>query len=108
MDIYSGKIISWDEVAHAQDSGKIYVANRELGDSSRRILEEKVPGFKEITNFAGKIIFSTPQMVEIIKTYRQTISYLPLAMATNESHLRVLKVKASILPPKMCRMEGIL
>ena len=85
IDIYSGKITSWQKLGNCPDH-KIYVANREEGDSSRLLIEAKLPGFKDIQKFAGKIIYSTPETLHTIEDHPYTIGYLPLAMLKN-SHL---------------------
>lgn len=76
--IYSGVITKWSDVGGAD--AKMYIADREEGDSSRSILEKHVPGFKNIANRAGKTIFSTPETLETVTQYPGTIAYLPLAM----------------------------
>jgi len=77
--IYSGEITSWQQLGQCPDH-KIYVANREEGDSSRLLIEEHIPGFKDIQNFAGEIIYSTPEAQHIIEDHPYTIGYLPLSM----------------------------
>jgi len=77
--IYSGEITSWKQLGQCPDH-KIYVANREEGDSSRLLIEEHIPGFKDIQKFAGEIIYSTPETQHIIEDHPYTIGYLPLAM----------------------------
>lgn len=77
--IYSGEITSWKQFGQCPDH-KIYIANREEGDSSRLLIEEHIPGFKDIKNFAGEIIYSTPEAQHIIEDHPYTIGYLPLAM----------------------------
>lgn len=76
--IYSGAITKWSDMGGADS--KIYVADREDGDSSRSALEKVVPGFKEIANRAGKTLFSTPETLDTVTQYPGTIAYLPLAM----------------------------
>ena len=78
--IFSGKITMWNEVGGHK--GRIYVANREPGDSSRSVLEKKMQGFKDIKDSVGKIIFSTPETTETIRQYKNTIGYTSFASAT--------------------------
>lgn len=78
LGIYSGAISSWKELGPCPDQ-KIYLAVREEGDSSRRVLEQALPGFQEIDTPAGKVIYSTPQTVEILETVPFTLAYVPLA-----------------------------
>lgn len=82
IDVYSGKITSWQQLGNCPDH-KIYVANREEGDSSRLLIEENLSGFKDIQNFAGEIIYSTPEALHVIEDHPYTIGYLPLAMLDN-------------------------
>ncbi len=82
--IYSGEITSWKQLGHCPDH-KIYIANREEGDSSRLLIEEHIPGFKDIQNFAGEIIYSTPEAQHIIEDHPYTIGYLPLSMLTRST-----------------------
>ena len=89
ISIYSGKITMWNELGG--ENTKIYIANREPGDSSRTILEKNLPGFNKITSFAGKIIYTTPETVEIISKYENTIGYVPLS-ATKKQNLKILKI----------------
>ena len=89
IDIYSGKIIYWSDLGGEKQ--KIYVANREKGDSSRSVLEKNLSGFKDITTFAGKVIFSTPETAQTIVKYRNTIGYVPLS-TVKETKLIVMKV----------------
>ncbi|MGV1099001.1 PstS family phosphate ABC transporter substrate-binding protein [Thiovibrio sp. JS02] len=85
--IYSGRLKDWRDLG---GSGKIYVMNREEGDSSRSILESAIPGFRDIPEFAGEKIYSTPDAVHTLLTYANTIGYLPLPMAKGQP-LHVLR-----------------
>jgi phosphate transport system substrate-binding protein len=90
VGIYSGRITSWSQLGG--ERRPIYVANREEGDSSRAAIEETVPGFNEITSFAGEVIKSTPENIGIVEKYKDTIGYGPLSMVKGR-RLRVLKVE---------------
>jgi phosphate transport system substrate-binding protein len=90
VGIYSGSITSWSQLGG--DRGRIYVANREEGDSSRTAIEETVPGFNEIAAFAGEVIKSTPENIGIVEKYKDTIGYGPLSMVKGR-RLKVLKVE---------------
>ncbi|MEW6087187.1 MAG: substrate-binding domain-containing protein [bacterium] len=92
VDIYSGKIAFWNEMGGG--SRKIYVANREDGDSSRLILEKIIPGFKTINTFAGKILYSTQEAADVLVKYKDTIGFIPLSIAI-EKNLNVLKVNGT-------------
>lgn len=86
--IYSGELRSWDELGG--EKKKIYVADREAGDSSRTVLEKQIDGFKDIGILAGKKLYSTPETIATITNYENTIGYVPLAMAKG-TDLIVLK-----------------
>lgn len=89
IGIYAGKIPQWDELG---GSGKIYVMNREEGDSSRTVLESLIPGFKEISAPAGSTVYSTPDAVQILMSSPNTIGYLPMP-ATVGAGFKVLRVQ---------------
>lgn len=75
--IFSGEITDWSNLGRCQ-SHKIYVAMREMGDSSRSVIESSVPRFAEIDPYAGKVIYSTPETARIIADFPYTIGYLPM------------------------------
>ncbi|RDH86190.1 MAG: hypothetical protein DIZ78_08355 [endosymbiont of Escarpia spicata] len=79
IDIYSGNLERWEQAGG--DKGKIYVINREEGDSSRIILEKNLPGFSGIETFSGRVFFTTHEALEGIKSHRKTIAYIPLSLA---------------------------
>lgn len=78
LAIYSGKIGNWKEVGGPD--AKIYPVSREDGDSSREIIEKKMPGFKDL-KLVSKEIFTTGEAAEAIRGHQHTIGYLPLSMA---------------------------
>lgn len=78
LDIYSGKISQWDEVGG--QNAPIYAVDREPGDSSRSVIEKKLPGFKEL-NSVAKVFFSTPEATEAIAQHDNTLGYLPMSIA---------------------------
>ncbi len=84
VGIYSGKISSWSQLGACPEH-KIYVANREEGDSSRRIIEQRLTGFKDISSWAGEILYSTPATLETVEKHPFTFGYLPLSSALNTS-----------------------
>lgn len=87
--IYAGKIQQWDGLG---GTGKIYVMHREEGDSSRTVLENLIPGFKEISIPAGSTVYSTPEAVQTLMASPNTIGYLPMP-ATIGTGLKVLSVQ---------------
>ncbi|WP_221251207.1 PstS family phosphate ABC transporter substrate-binding protein [Desulfuromonas versatilis] len=89
IGIYSGALDSWDQLSPACEQQKIYVANREEGDSSRRVIEQRLPAFKAIPAFAGEVLYSTQEALRILERYPYTIGYLPLASALGSS-LKIL------------------
>lgn len=80
IGIYTGRIRTWGQLGGSPDR-KIYVANREAGDSSRRILEHFLPGFRDIRTFVGETIYTTPETVAILRSTPGTIGYIPLSAA---------------------------
>ncbi|HIJ89909.1 MAG: substrate-binding domain-containing protein [Desulfobulbaceae bacterium] len=89
VGIYSGRIQQWDGLGGV---GKIYAMSREAGDSSRIVMENLIPGFKEISVPAGSIVYSTPDAVKTLLASPNTIGYLPLP-ATFGTELTVLRVQ---------------
>lgn len=78
VGIFSGRINRWEDVGGPQ--GKIYVVEREAGDSSRSVLEKQMSGFKEFKP-VGKIFFSTQEAADAIASHANTIGFLPLSEA---------------------------
>lgn len=99
LGIYSGKIQTWDSLG---GGGKIYVMNREDGDSSRTVLENLVPGFKEIPTPAGAVVYTTPDAVQILLSSPNTIGYLPMP-ATAGTGLQILSVQD--VPPSAANVR---
>ena len=87
IDIYAGRVTRWDELG--QLSGKIYIANREKGDSSRTVIEKVIPAFARIEPFAGKVLYTTQETARVVSFYKNTIAYLPLSEIP-EKGVRVL------------------
>ncbi|MFH1189608.1 MAG: substrate-binding domain-containing protein [Candidatus Omnitrophota bacterium] len=89
VSIFSGGAVSWDNVGGVE--GKIYVVQREAGDSSRTNLEKNLDGWKDIREPAGEVVYSSPEAIALIKKYKGTIGYCALSMAKAEG-LTVIKV----------------
>lgn len=87
-DILRGEITSWNQLGDCPDH-KIYVANREEGDSSKTVLETHIPAIKEIHNPIGRTIYSTPEAYDTINHYQFSFGYLPKAQ-TQKGHLTIL------------------
>ncbi len=94
--IYSGRIRDWAQLGSSP--GKIYPLAREAGDSTFGVLKEHIPGFKDINEPVGKVIYTTPETVAALVKYPGTIGFLPLSAVRGED-LRVLKING-ILPSK--------
>lgn len=89
IGIYSGKITGWSEVGGQKT--KIYVTNREAGDSARRTLKKYLPGFKEIKEYAGFTTYCVSETVKTIIEHKNTIGYVSLPTVKG-TDLRVLKI----------------
>ncbi|MCK9602951.1 MAG: substrate-binding domain-containing protein [Candidatus Omnitrophica bacterium] len=89
VGIFSGVITSWGELGGQKQ--KIYVVQREKGDSSRIMLEANIPGWKEIKDLSGEVVYTTPEMVSALVEHQDSIGYLPLSMAKS-SGLTVLRI----------------
>ena len=89
VGIYSGKLRRWEELAG--QAGKIYIVNREKGDSSRISLERNIPDFKKITKFVGEIVYSPAEALAILTKNRNTIGYIPLSIVKG-TDLHVVRI----------------
>ncbi len=92
--IYSGAINSWD--ALGGEKARIYVVMREEGDSCLETIKNNISRWKNIETFAGEIIFSTPEAVNIISRHNNTIGFIPVEMV-DKAKMKVLKL-GGILP----------
>jgi phosphate transport system substrate-binding protein len=90
VSIYSGMVTDWQTLGGS--TGKIYLINREKGDSSRTVIENKIPGFSDIENLAGVTLYSTPETADAIAHHPQTIGYISLAQKLSQSGIRVLRL----------------
>ncbi len=88
LAIYSGKVTRWSELGG--EDKKIYVVNREFGDSSMRVLE-KTLSKGQIDWQVGKVYFSTPRAAKAIARHPYTIGYMPLSIAMG-SKLKVIAI----------------
>ncbi|MBI4792282.1 MAG: substrate-binding domain-containing protein [Deltaproteobacteria bacterium] len=101
--VFSGAITHWSELGGRHE--KIYVANREKGDSSLTVIENHIPAFKEIKKQAGQTLYTTPENIAAISRYRNTIGYAPLAEAQNQPDILVLRLN-DIAPDRINVMDG--
>ena len=76
IGIYSGKFKNCEQVGAGH--GKIYAVAREAGDSSLKVLNKQIPGFKDITQPKAKVIYSTPETVEALANHRNTFGFLSM------------------------------
>lgn len=88
VSIFDGSVTNWQELG-GQDT-ELYIVQRESGDSSRSVLEENLPGFKDILKYAGKVVYSTPETVATILENTSTLGYAPLS-SVNKKGLKILK-----------------
>ena len=90
VDIYSGKIKKWEELG--AKSGKIYVASREVGDSSRDIIDSNIKSFASIQNPVGEMLFSVPEMLNVMTKYENTIGYMSYSQAIS-TDLNIINIE---------------
>lgn len=89
VGIFSGTVANWSELGACPEH-KIYVAMREEGDSSRTIIEKKLPGVKDIVQFTGKVIYSTPEALSILEEHPYTFGYLPYGTVSRKLQVMAL------------------
>lgn len=90
VDIYSGHIRFWSQVGGPQE--KVYIVNREKGDSSRSVLEEKLTGFAEINEPVGQTVYSTPETIATIGNYSHTIGYSTLSQSVTNNNIFIFQL----------------
>lgn len=81
--IFRGELSTWTTLGGPER--KIYLVNREEGDSSRQVLNSSIPGFAAIDKPSGPVFFSTPEAFSAIAEHADTIGYGPLAMLHPET-----------------------
>ena len=91
VNIFSGKVIKWEQIKNSILKGKIYIIKREEGDSSLTTLKNNLVGFKDIKNYVGLAKYSTQETMLTLKKYKNTIGYLPLSVA-KDSGLKIIKL----------------
>ncbi|MBN2706508.1 MAG: substrate-binding domain-containing protein, partial [Deltaproteobacteria bacterium] len=89
LRVYSGRLRDWSEIG--AEKSRVYVANREKGDSSRDVLERELPAFARIDKFAGRILYNTLETVAVVNQFSGTIAYLPLSAAAPAERIRILE-----------------
>ncbi|MBI5557831.1 MAG: substrate-binding domain-containing protein [Deltaproteobacteria bacterium] len=88
--IFSGAITHWSAVGGPHE--RIYVDNREKGDSSLTVIETHIPAFKVMKKQAGQTLYSTQENITTIGGHRQTIGYANQAEAAHQPGLLVLRL----------------
>jgi len=86
--IYSGKIRNWKELGGPDH--KIYVVDRESNDSSRIVLENILPEFKN-TEAVSKTYYNVKSTANAIADHSFTIGYLPISTARSHQ-LKILPI----------------
>ena len=97
VDIFDGTVKRWNEL-DKETEGKIFLARRELGDSSSLVLKNHIKEMKKIKKPAGKVLFTTQKNLRTICKYKNTIGYLPYSEVIH-SKLNILNfngVEASV------------
>jgi len=89
IDMLRGKITNWKQLGSCPDH-KIYIANREEGDSSKIVMEREIPEIKRIEDPAGRTIYSTPETFDTLNHYQYSFGYLPKSQI-QKSSLYILK-----------------
>lgn len=89
IGIMTGEISSWTQLGG--DEYKIYVVQREFGDSSRIALGNAIPQLRDKKEMEGKVFYSTPETVAALKKYKHTFGFTSFS-ATKNSGLLILKV----------------
>jgi len=90
IDIFQGDLTNWDEIANIGLTGKIYIVNREEGDSSRNVLDKNILDFKKIEKPAGTTAFYNQEAVRILTKNKNTIGYLAI-VNTKNTNLKIVK-----------------
>jgi len=97
LKLYDGTIKNWNEIGG--EDHKMYVINREFGDSSRQIIDAYLTSTSnETINIpdGGKVLYSTQEAAEAIERHLNTIGYVTQPIA-KKLQLNILSVD-SIVP----------
>lgn len=82
LQVYSGKLKNWNQLGGPNN--KIFPIDRETDDSSRKILNENLQGFKT-TRSVGKVYYSAPKALQAIMTHKYTIGFLPYSSVKSKN-----------------------
>lgn len=91
IQIFKGEIKNWEQLPLTGLEGKIYVVSREETDSSRKVLNKKLPGFSNIKKFSGATALFNQEAVQMISEHKNTIGYLAIGNIRG-SDLKVVKL----------------
>lgn len=86
--IFSGKYSNWKDIGGSE--APIYVAHREKGDSSRRVLEQQIIAFASIKQQAGVTLYSTQEIVDTVSAHPNTIGYTSFSAIKKNGKIRAL------------------
>lgn len=79
LNIYNSKITKWEDLKNTNLNGKIYVINREDGDSSRSVLDKNIKDFKNIIKPTGITAFYNGEAIKFLTKNKNTIGYLSIS-----------------------------
>ena len=91
INIFNGKTVKWEEFPNTGLKGKIYIVNREQGDSSRNILNKYFHEFKKITEPAGTTAYYNQEALSMLSKHENTIGYLAVGNIRGTG-LRIIKI----------------
>jgi phosphate transport system substrate-binding protein len=100
--IFSGKLSNWRDIGGS--NAPIYVAHREKGDSSRRVLEQNIPAFATMTQQAGATLYSTQEIVDTVTEHPGTIGYTSFSAIKKNDQIKVLAFSG--IRPEITTLSG--
>jgi phosphate transport system substrate-binding protein len=101
VGVFSGEIKNWKELGG--EDAKIYVVQRESGDSARKVMEERLPGFRGIDRLEGYVAYSADEALKAIADHKDTLGYVSLSGA-EEYGLPFISVDG--IPPTVENIEN--
>lgn len=87
--LFMGRLVNWKQLGGT--AHRVYPVNREAANSSRLVLEERLPGFKEAGNLTDKTFYTTSDSIESIAQHKGAVGYAPIS-AVRKSGFRVLSL----------------
>ena len=77
-DIFSGKVIRWEDLAAGK--GPIRVLLREQGDASLNALMSRYPALRDLQfTTQGKILYHDLEMVDMLQKYRNSVGFATMS-----------------------------